>query len=141
MDVRASLSIGEYSRATYLSVKTLRHYHEVGLLEPAHVDPFGGYRYYRPDQIGTALIIRRLRDLEMPVERVKGVLDATDMRARQALIAAHLRDMEERLERTAAAVTALRTRSRNRRAPRRSPTGPLPRRGHLRSRPPSRSMS
>jgi DNA-binding transcriptional MerR regulator len=30
----ASLSIGEYSRATYLSVKTLRHYHEVGLLEP-----------------------------------------------------------------------------------------------------------
>ena len=108
-DMTASLGIGEYCRATYLSVKTLRHYHEVGLLEPAHVDPFGGYRYYRPDQIPTALIIRRLRDLEMPVERVKGVLDATDMRARQALIAAHLKDMEEQLERTAAAVTALRT--------------------------------
>jgi DNA-binding transcriptional MerR regulator/effector-binding domain-containing protein len=109
LDVRASLSIGEYSRATYLSVKTLRRYHEAGLIEPARVDPCSGYRYYRPDQIPTALIIRRLRDLEMPVERVKGVLDATDLRARQALIAAHLRDMEERLERTAAAVTALRT--------------------------------
>jgi DNA-binding transcriptional MerR regulator len=108
-DMTASLSIGEYSRATYLSVKTLRHYHEVGLLEPAHVDPSSGYRYYRPDQIGTAPIIRRLRDLEMPVERVKGVLDATDLRARQALIAAHLKDMEEQLERTAAAVTAPRT--------------------------------
>jgi DNA-binding transcriptional MerR regulator len=104
----ASLSIGEYSRATYLSVKTLRHYHEVGLFEPAHVDPSSGYRYYRPDQIGTAPIIRQLRDLEMPVERVKGVLDATDLRARQALIA-DIKDMEEQLERAAAAVTAVRT--------------------------------
>jgi DNA-binding transcriptional MerR regulator len=105
----ASLSIGEFSRATYLSVKTLRHYHEVGLLEPAEIDPSSGYRYYRPDQIGTAQIIRRLRDLEMPVERIKGVLDATDLRERQALIAAHLKQMEQQLERTAAAVTALRT--------------------------------
>jgi DNA-binding transcriptional MerR regulator len=107
--VTASLSIGEFSRATYLSVKTLRHYYEVGLLEPAHIDPSSGYRYYRPEQIGTAQIIRRLRDLEMPVERVKGVLEANDLRARQALIAAHLKQMEAQLERIAAAVTALRT--------------------------------
>jgi hypothetical protein len=53
-DMTASLSIGEYSRATYLGVKTLRHYHEVGLLEPAHVDPSSGYRYYlaRSDRHG-----------------------------------------------------------------------------------------
>ena len=105
----ASLSIGEFSRATYLSVKTLRHYHDVGLLEPAHIDPSSGYRYYRADQIGTAQIIRRLRDLEMPIHQVKGVLGATDLRARQGLIAAHLRSMEDQLERTATAVTALRT--------------------------------
>jgi hypothetical protein len=37
-DMTASLSIGEYSRATYLSVKTLRHYHGVGLLEPAQTE-------------------------------------------------------------------------------------------------------
>jgi DNA-binding transcriptional MerR regulator len=109
VNVTASLSIGEFSRASYLSVKTLRHYHEVGLLEPAQVDPSSGYRYYRLDQIGTAQIIRRLRDLEMPVERVKAVLDATDLGARQALIAAHLKDMEAQLNRTEAAVTALRT--------------------------------
>ena len=105
----ASLSIGEFSRATYLSVKTLRHYHDVGLLEPAHVDPSSSYRYYRAEQIGTAQIIRRLRDLEMPIDQVKGVLKATDLRARQGLIAAHLRSMEDQLERTAAAVTALRS--------------------------------
>jgi effector-binding domain-containing protein/DNA-binding transcriptional MerR regulator len=80
----------------------------VGLLEPAHIDPCTGSRFYRPDQIGTAQFIRRLRDLEMPVEGVKGVLGATAVRARQALIAAHLRHMEAQLERTAAAATALR---------------------------------
>jgi DNA-binding transcriptional MerR regulator/effector-binding domain-containing protein len=86
----------------------LRTYHEVGLLVPAQIDPCTGYRYYRPDQIGTAQFIRRLRDLEMPVEGVKGVLGATDVRARQALIVGHLIHMEARLERTAAAATALR---------------------------------
>src|ERR1700735_1984294 len=52
---------------THLSVKTLRHYHEVGLLEPATVNPSTGYRYYSGDQIPTAQVIRRLGALEMPV--------------------------------------------------------------------------
>jgi len=42
----AMLAIGEFSRMTHLSVRTLRRYHEVGLLEPEVVDPFTGYRYY-----------------------------------------------------------------------------------------------
>ena len=40
----AVLTVGDFSRATHLSVKTLRHYHEVGLLEPSEVDPDIGYR-------------------------------------------------------------------------------------------------
>jgi DNA-binding transcriptional MerR regulator len=104
----ATLSIGEFSRATCLSVKTLRHYQELGLLEPACIDFSGGYPYYRPDQVATARLIRRLRDLEMPVESVKGVLDAPDLRARQPLIAAHLKHMQEQLEITAGAALALR---------------------------------
>ncbi len=40
------LPIGDFSRATHLSVKTLRYYHRVGLLEPAEVDPDTGYRRY-----------------------------------------------------------------------------------------------
>ena len=45
------LSIGDFSRATHMTVKTLRHYHQIGLLEPADVDPHTGYRRYtdRPD--------------------------------------------------------------------------------------------
>jgi DNA-binding transcriptional MerR regulator len=36
------LSIGDFSRATHMTVKTLRHYHQIGLLEPAEVDPYTG---------------------------------------------------------------------------------------------------
>jgi len=104
----ALLTIGEFSRASYLTIKTLRHYHDVGLLEPAQVDGSSGYRYYRPDQIATAQTIRRLRELEMPVEQVRGVLHAADAGDRNALIAAHLERMEQQLERTTAAVASLR---------------------------------
>jgi DNA-binding transcriptional MerR regulator len=103
------LTIGEFSRASYLTIKTLRHYHDVGLLEPAQVDDWTGYRYYRGDQIARAQTIRRLRELEMPVDQVKGVLHAADAGERNALIAAHLKRMEQQLERTAAAVASLRT--------------------------------
>ena len=60
----AGLTVGDFSRITHLSVKTLRHYHEVGLLEPTTVNSGTGYRYYSADQIPTAQVIRRLRDLE-----------------------------------------------------------------------------
>ena len=100
--------MGDFSRATHLSIKTLRHYHEVGLLEPAAVNPDTGYRYYSAGQIPAAQVIRRLRDLEMPVADVKAVLAAPDASARNALIAAHLDRLEAELAQTRAAVESLR---------------------------------
>ncbi len=104
----AGLTVGDFSRITHLSVKTLRHYHEVGLLEPATVNPGTGYRYYSAGQVPTAQVIRRLRDLEMPVGEVKAVLEAPDAPARNALIAAHLDRLEAELVQTRAAVDSLR---------------------------------
>jgi DNA-binding transcriptional MerR regulator len=104
----AVLTVGDFSRATHLSVKTLRHYHQVGLLEPATVNPETGYRYYAAVQIPTAQVIRRLRDLEMPVADVKAVLAAPDAAARNALIAAHLDRLEAGLAQTRTAVESLR---------------------------------
>jgi len=104
----ASLAIGDFSRATHLSVKTLRHYHRVGLLVPAEVDPGSGYRRYQADQIPTAQIIRRFRDLGMPLEDVGGVLGAPDVTARNERIAAHLARLEDDLAQTKAAVASLR---------------------------------
>jgi DNA-binding transcriptional MerR regulator len=102
------LSIGDFSRMTHLSVKALRHYHDQGLLEPADVDPFTGYRFYDPAQLPTAQVIRRLRDLDMPVEHVRGVLQASDVETRNQLIAEHLARMEAQLTETQAAVSSLR---------------------------------
>jgi DNA-binding transcriptional MerR regulator/effector-binding domain-containing protein len=104
----AGLTVGDFSRITHLSIKTLRHYHQVGLLEPVTVNPDTGYRYYSGEQIPTAQVIRRLRDLEMPVAEVKAVLSAPDAPARNSLIAAHLDRLEAELAQTRAAVYSLR---------------------------------
>src|ERR1700689_5654514 len=102
------LAIGDFSRATHLTVKTLRHYHETGLLEAAQIDPQTGYRRYTTDQIPVAQIIKRFRDLEMPLSEIRAVLSAPDVQARNELIAAHLKRLENDLARTNAAVASLR---------------------------------
>ena len=89
-------------------MKTLRHYHQVGLLEPRSVDPGTGYRYYGTDQIPAAQVIVRLRNLDTPVPQVKAVLAADDALARNAIIAAHLDHLEAELARTRDAVGSLR---------------------------------
>ena len=76
------LTIGEFSRMTFLSVKTLRHYHETGLLEPARIDPSSGYRFYDVSQVATAQVIRRFRDLDLPIERLREFLEALRRRGR-----------------------------------------------------------
>jgi DNA-binding transcriptional MerR regulator len=106
--VGTALTIGDFSRATHLSVKMLRHYHDLGLLEPAAVDPDTGYRRYSTGQIATAQVIRRFRDLDMPLEEIRAVLSAPDTRTRNQLISAHLRHLEHSLARTQEAVAVLR---------------------------------
>ena len=104
----SQLTIGEFSRMTHLSVKALRHYHDVGLLEPAAIDPFTGYRSYDTSQVVQAQVIRRLRDLGMPLDSIRAVLTARDLEARNREIAAHLAQMERQLEETQATVAGLR---------------------------------
>ena len=104
----AYLSIGDFSRATHMTVKTLRHYHQVGLLEPADVDPYTGYRRYATEQIPTAQVIRRFRDLDMPLEEIHAVLAAPDLQTRNERIASHLIRLEDDLGRTQRAVASLR---------------------------------
>src|SRR5580658_7333082 len=104
----SNLAIGDFSRATHLTVKTLRHYHETGLLEPAHIDHQTGYRRYTTEQIPVAQIIKRFRDLDMPLNEIRAVLSAPDLQARNDLIAAHLKRLESDLARTQTAVASLR---------------------------------
>jgi DNA-binding transcriptional MerR regulator len=106
--VEPTLTIGDFSRATHLSVKMLRHYHTIGLLEPAGVDPDTGYRRYGTGQITSAQVIRRFRDLDMPLEKIHAVLSAPDPHTRSQLISAHLAGLEASLARTQDAVATLR---------------------------------
>jgi DNA-binding transcriptional MerR regulator len=101
------LTIGDFARITHLSRKTLRRYHEAGLLEPEQVDASTGYRYYSVAQVPTAQVIRRFRELGMPVAEVRSVLLA-DVDQRGELIATHLARLEGQLAATQEAVVSLR---------------------------------
>ena len=70
------LTIGAFARVSRLSPKALRLYDEQGLLCPAHVDPRSGYRLYAPDQLERARLVARLRQLGMPLARIRVVCDA-----------------------------------------------------------------
>jgi DNA-binding transcriptional MerR regulator len=106
--VTSTLPIGDFSRATHLSVRMLRHYHELGLLEPVDVDADSGYRRYAPEQIVTAQVIRRFRDLDMPLEDIQIVLHAPDVETRNRVISNHLARLESTLARTRDTVASLR---------------------------------
>lgn len=106
--MEALVTIGEFSRLTHLTTKALRHYHDVGVLEPAAIDSFTGYRSYDTGQVASAQVIRRLRDLGMPLEGIRAVLSAPDVETRNAEIAAHLTRMERQLAAAQESVASLR---------------------------------
>ncbi|MFG2838972.1 MerR family transcriptional regulator [Streptomyces zaomyceticus] len=69
------LTIGDFARASRLSAKVLRRYDELGLLPPARVDPFTGYRYYAVEQLERARLIAWLRRIDMPLAEVGRVCE------------------------------------------------------------------
>jgi DNA-binding transcriptional MerR regulator/effector-binding domain-containing protein len=103
------VAIGDFARMTHLSVKALRHYHDVGVLAPAHIDPGSGYRFYDVDQVPVAQVIRRFRDLGMPLDEVRGMLQAPDVASRNRVIVAHLERMESQLAQMQSTVSSLRS--------------------------------
>jgi DNA-binding transcriptional MerR regulator len=102
------VSIGDFSRMTHLSIKALRFYHDQGLLEPARIDPDTGYRFYDPAQVPVAQVIRRFRDLGMPLDQVRAVLQAPDLETRTQAIVSHLTAMEAKLAEMQMSVASLR---------------------------------
>jgi DNA-binding transcriptional MerR regulator len=94
------LRIGPFSRASSISIKALRAYHEQGLLVPAAVDPSTGYRAYTADQLLDAAVLRRLRELDVPLRRIREVLEARDPSVTAQVLAEHTRAMQQRLDDT-----------------------------------------
>jgi DNA-binding transcriptional MerR regulator/effector-binding domain-containing protein len=71
-------TIGEFAALGRVSVRMLRHYDAIGLLEPARVDERSGYRHYADAQLGSLLRIVELRDLGCGLDEIGVVLAAGD---------------------------------------------------------------
>lgn len=68
------LKIGEFSKLSRVSIRMLHHYDEIGLLMPARIDHFTGYRYYREEQLTTAGRIKALKDMGFALADISEML-------------------------------------------------------------------
>jgi DNA-binding transcriptional MerR regulator len=69
------LKIGNFARIAQVTVQTLRHYDDLGLLSPVEVDPLSGYRYYILDQLPQLHRILAFKDLGFSLEQVACLLE------------------------------------------------------------------
>jgi DNA-binding transcriptional MerR regulator len=104
------ISIGDFSQLGQVSVRTLRHYDELGLLKPAHVDHFTNYLYYSVDQLSRLHRILMLKDLGLSLEQIalllKQTLSTEQLRGmlmiKQAELKQEILDRQEQLQRVEA---------------------------------------
>jgi len=68
------LRIGEFSSLSQITINMLRHYDEIGLLQPKHIDQFTGYRYYIEDQLPTANKILALKKMGFSLPSIREIL-------------------------------------------------------------------
>lgn len=101
------IAIGSFSHITRLSIKALRLYAEEGLLIPAYVDPASGYRYYSWSQAQVAARIRFLRELAMPLDTIRSILQAKDSEAVHGLLRQYQAQVAERMARDQRTLTLL----------------------------------
>ena len=79
MDMPRLFPIGEVAKLFNLSVSSLRHYENTGLLQPEYVDPASGYRYYSARQFEVLNTIRYLRVLDLPLDEIAEFLHNRDI--------------------------------------------------------------
>jgi predicted transcriptional regulator YdeE len=102
--------IGDFSRLAQVSVKTLRYYSNLGLLKPAWIDRYTGYRYYTAEQLPRLNRILALKDLGFSLEQINQMLNEDlpyaelrgMMRIKQADLERAIQEEQDRLARVAA---------------------------------------
>jgi len=68
------IKIGDFSKLSKVSIRMLRHYDEIGLLTPTHVDAATSYRYYAAEQLGVANKIKALKEMGFGLSTIKEIL-------------------------------------------------------------------
>ena len=79
MNQNKLFQIGDVAKMFHLSVGSLRHYEDIGILKPEHIDKNTGYRYYSTRQFEILNTIRYLRVLDMPLKEIADFLQNRDI--------------------------------------------------------------
>jgi DNA-binding transcriptional MerR regulator len=115
------LKIGDFSKLTHVSIRMLRHYDEIGLLKPAHIERESGYRFYTAAQLPRLNRILALQDLGFSLKQISNLLEHElspeqlrgMLKQKQAELEDHVRAEQERLSRVAARLSQIETEGTN----------------------------
>ena len=124
--VNRRLTIGQLAQRCRLPISTLRYYHEIGLLLPAHVGPESGYRYYDQEQVAVAALVGELRALGLAPNSIAVIVAdpsaaGAELERQRDMLAARLATERRRL----AGIEALIERARSTLTARSASHGPL----------------
>lgn len=91
------IKIGDFARLAQVSIVTLRHYDEIGLLKPSTVDKFTGYRYYSINQLPRLNRILALKDLGFSLEQIEQMLNGISIEEMRGMLKLRQAEQEQRL--------------------------------------------
>jgi DNA-binding transcriptional MerR regulator/effector-binding domain-containing protein len=89
--------IGDFSKLSFVSIRMLRYYDEVGIFKPAYVDDFTGFRYYTAKQFPIINKIVQLRDLGFNVAEIQTYLAQPDRNTREQILQNKLSEIEQNI--------------------------------------------
>lgn len=93
----ALLSVGQLSERYSISSRTLRLYHEMGLLVPQHVDVRTGYRYYSTAQLPRLEMILQMKSVGLSLKRIQNILETRDLSVFEALLSEQIDELDEKI--------------------------------------------
>ncbi|MEW9702727.1 MerR family transcriptional regulator [Paenibacillus sp. SI8] len=110
------IKIGLFSKIAQVTIRTLRHYDEIGLIKPIWIDPQTNYRFYAYEQLSLVHQIQALKDIGLSLEQIKDMIDgqiSIDATIRiladhKTLIVNELREKNEQLNRIDSRLNQLR---------------------------------
>ena len=107
MSYKTKLKIGEFSRLMQVTVKTLRHYEQKGLLIPEEIDEWTGYRYYSITQMQKLNTIRQLQQLGFTLDEIRDLYDNKSQAPSVEQLTEKIEETERELQRLQARRTQL----------------------------------
>ncbi|MEX2555963.1 MAG: MerR family transcriptional regulator [Actinomycetota bacterium] len=97
MNEQGLYQIGEVAERVGLSLRTLRYYEEVGIVQPSGRSP-GGFRLYDESDIAQASFVKQLKPLEFSLDQIRELLEIRDRLTGAHSGAIEHLDLAERLQ-------------------------------------------